>query len=279
MNDTQNLPGGAETERLRAFLESAPDELRDWAENQIAQLADSPTVADEFDDFDDDEELLQRPKSNSTAKKRPKPKSTAKKGGKKNRVNLILVTLLVAAVVIIVQQIGHPVANSPELPEGHPSIGAGAEVSVPAVDKETEKALLDRAHADPNDLEARKDLGKLYFDAGLYQDAITYFEQANQLAPNDVEVLLMLGVCQYSINDFDSAEQTWLQATKAAPEKAEPWYNLGFLYVAKTPPDYDAARKSWEKVIALEPNSELAASTKDHLGRLNAGISPSPTMR
>lgn len=269
VNDTQNLPGGTETERLRAFLESAPDELRDWAENQIAQLADSPTVADEFDDFGDDEELGQR----------PKPKPTAKKGGKKNRVNLILVTLLVAAVVIIVQQIGHPAANSPELPEGHPSIGAGAEVSVSAVDKETEKALLERVNADPNDIEARKDLGKLYFDAGLYQDAITYFEQARQLSPDDVEVLLMLGVSQYSINDFDSAEQTWLQATKAAPEKAEPWYNLGFLYVAKTPPDYDAARKSWEKVTALEPDSELAASAKDHLGRLNAGVSPSPSTR
>ena len=38
----------------------------------------------------------------------------------------------------------------------------------------------------PTDAKLRGDLGKLYYDSGLYQDAVGYFEQALEIAPDDV---------------------------------------------------------------------------------------------
>ena len=90
-------------------------------------------------------------------------------------------------------------------------------------------------------------------------------------------MLLSLGVAEYSTNDYDAAETHWKKAAQVHPEGAEPWYNLGFCYLAKTPPDYDSAEAAWNKVIELDPESEMAQSVKQHLASLHdSEESPTP---
>lgn len=286
---------------LRAFLATAPTELQSWADEQLAQLSGASERGDgdgadqakakgagsaprPSDDAVELEVLLPdyertvaegaaASSRKSASKPAPKPRS---------RINLVLLVLLIAAVVVIIQQAGAPTQTTQKLPENHPSIAASAQPSEIAeidqaipVDKQREAELKAAIEADPKNIDARQDLGEMYLTAALYQDAITYFQQVLDIEPNNVDALLAIGVAQYQTNLYDEAEASWLAASQQAPDTAEPWYNLGFLYMAMTPPQPEKANQCWEKVLAISPNSEMAAAVRDHQTRLNP--SPAPT--
>ena len=70
--------------------------------------------------------------------------------------------------------------------------------------------------------------------------------------------------------------------TELDPGVAEPWYNLGFLYMARTPPDAGRATECWNKVIEIAPDSDLAAGVRTHLSRIataspTAAVTATPT--
>jgi tetratricopeptide (TPR) repeat protein len=271
---------GADAAELKEFLASAPAELRGWANAQLASLDDPPPSAtvpakaaeddvvglEAFPEFSDDEPPVARPGA--------APKGQTKSAGGIGRVNLVLVALLAAAIVIIVQQVGR--SPTPETAAtANPAATAipSNATEYPALDEARETELKGQLETDPDNVGLLRDLGKLYFDSGLYQDAVIQFDKALQLAPDDVEVLLSLGVAEYSLNNYSAAEQHWLRATEVAPELPEPWYNLGFLYMAQTPPDYAGVERAWGKVVEIAPDSELAQTAAAHLERFRASSS------
>ena len=64
--------------------------------------------------------------------------------------------------------------------------------------------------------------------------------------------------------------------TELDPTTAEPWYNLGYLYMARTPPDEERAADCWNRVLQLAPDSQMAAAVQGHLGRMGSGATASP---
>ncbi|MDO4901747.1 tetratricopeptide repeat protein [Actinomyces sp.] len=200
-----------------------------------------------------------------------------------SRLNLALVALLAAAVVVIVQQAGRGDATSTALPEGHPSIAATAASSAVAamdeavpVDAAREEELKAQVEADPANIQARQELGVMYLKAVLYQDSITWLQQILDLDPDNLDALLTIGVAEYQSNQYEQAEAHWLRASEIDPDVAEPWYNLGFLYMARTPPDAERANQCWEKVLQLAPDSEMAANVRGHVGTMgSAAATPS----
>lgn len=278
-------PQGADAEQLKEYLASAPAGLQGWAQQQLATLDEpypaspaDPAAPDDdgvgveaFPEFADDQPPVRRP---GTATRTRQPRRAA---GGLSKVNLVLVALLAAAVVIIVQQMGlSSGGETVSTQDAAASAMAGTATEFPPLDQAAVAELETRIEANPTDAKLRGDLGKLYYDSGLYQDAVGYFEQALEIAPDDVEVLLSLGVTEYSLSDYDAAEQHWSRATEVAPDLAEPWYNLGFLYLAQTPPDYAAVERAWGKVVEVAPDSELAQTAAAHLERFRASTS-SPT--
>lgn len=282
-SDSPSHLAGADAAQLREFLASAPEDLRGWADEQAARLdAEATGVADTAAEGDDAVGLEAFPEfTDDDSPARP----AAKGGDRANRprggaskVNLILVALLAAAVVIIVQQAGRSTQPDMSASAGNQTTSVPTTATeFPPLDEARAAELKQQAEADPANAEPLRELGKLHFDSGLYQDAVDFFERALQLQPDDVEVLLSLGVAQYSLNNFDAAEQRWLRATEIAPTLPEPWYNLGFLYLAQTPPDYAGVEKAWGKVIEIAPDSDLAQTAAAHLERLRSPSStPSP---
>ena len=285
-------PAQPDAGELARFLASAPVGLKAWADEQLAALdiapetdpADGDAVgveefADDFDEIPNNAtgesgQDAEQPAGSPAARARPS-KPRAKSSAVGGKINLVLVALLVAAIVIIVQQTGitnRESASSQGAASGMPSgMSTFAQIDQARVDEL--KAQID---ADPSDAAARQQLAELYLDAALYQDAIEQLDQVLQITPDDLDALLAIGVAEFNLSQDEQAEQHWLRATQVAPAQAEPWYNLGFLYMAQTPPDYDKVEQAWGRVIELDPDSELAATARAHLERARAA-SPTPS--
>ncbi|MDP9801565.1 tetratricopeptide (TPR) repeat protein [Arcanobacterium wilhelmae] len=190
------------------------------------------------------------------------------------KLEIVLVVLLAICLVIIIRQSG---ANSSptSLPSGHPDIsqmqgnpaGAGsksASAGHQTLDEKKVEELKKKLEANPKDLQARKDFGKLYFDAGFYQDASGHFDGALEIEPNDMETLLIAGVAKFNVNDFDGAEKLWKKATEVDPSKPEPWFDLGYVYLMRKPVDEANLKAAWDKVLELAPNSDMAKDINEY---------------
>ena len=275
---------------LARFLESAPDDLKGWADEQLAQLgeqaeaAEDPDAvgleafADDFDDLSDedpDDSKSGRPRVSGKSKaSKAKANKDGKVGGVR-KITLVLVTLLTAAVVIIVQQSGLGGSDSSSAMGGGTSSAMPSDLSsYDQVDEEQINQLKEQIEADPENADLKQQLAEVYLSSGLYQDAIDQLGGVLQLVPDDLDALLAIGVAEFNLNQDDQAEQHWTRATEVAPDQVESWYNLGFLYMAQDPPDYDKVEQAWGKVIEIDPDSELAATAQAHLEQIRAA---SPT--
>ncbi|MDR1808179.1 MAG: hypothetical protein LBR33_09755 [Propionibacteriaceae bacterium] len=112
------------------------------------------------------------------------------------------------------------------------------------------------------------DTGLTSTDTDTAEDATARLaELADILAanPDDTDALLEQGVLLYEAGDLEGAGEAWLRVTAIDPAIAESWYNLGFYYLSTDPVDVDASRAAWEQVVALDPDSDLGTAAASHL--------------
>jgi len=175
--------------------------------------------------------------------------------------------LLVIAVVFLVFQMGNgstapdtsgtPTAQQTTAPSGAPS-------TVP-VDQTKVAALMKKITANPKDTASLLALGDIYFAAADYKNASTWEKKVLEVDPKNQVGLLAIGAAQFNLGNAVEAKKQWLTAVALNPKSAEGHYDLGFLYLSQTPPDKVNMTAEWNKVIAIDPTSELAKSVASHL--------------
>ncbi len=268
---------------LVEFLELSPRKVNLWA---AAQTAD---VDEAFALLSGPEQLLisasqraarvQSRLDETPARVSPTPvvpvASTAAATRKKRRNQMMwaIVPLLVIAVVFLVFQMGNsstapdPLATPTAQPNSAPS---GAPSTVP-VDSTKVAALMKKISANPKDTASLLALGDIYFAAADYKNASIWEQKALDDNPKNLAALLAIGAAQFNVGNNAEAKKHWLKAVALDPKSAEGHYDLGFLYLSQTPPDKVNMTAEWNKVIAIDPTSELAKSVASHLN------APAPT--
>ena len=150
------------------------------------------------------------------------------------------------------------------------SSSASANTRAAIVDDAKVNALKSVAEKEPDNAKPRIELGNLYFDAERYDDAITWYEQAVKLAPNDPNLSTDLGICYFYTNQPDKALARFDASLKINPKHVKTLLNLGIvLWSGKQ--DVAAARKAFEQVIAVDPNGPEAESAKKAIEMLKSG--------
>jgi cytochrome c-type biogenesis protein CcmH/NrfG len=152
---------------------------------------------------------------------------------------------------------------------------AQATSGAPTVDLAKVGGLMTRLQANPNDIDALLALGTEYYNGGDFETAGTWFDKVLAIDPKNIEALLAKGAVYFNLVDFANAEKTWKTVSVLAPDNVEVHYDMGFLALNQTPPDWTAVQEQWNRVIALDPNSDLAKTVKSHLDSL-AGSSMIP---
>lgn len=93
---------------------------------------------------------------------------------------------------------------------------------------------------------------------GEYQDARESFEEAVRINDAAPDGHFGLGMAYFHLREDSHAETAFTRVVEIRPRDAEPYKMLGELYYRMD--DFEQARRSWEKAVALEPaNAGLRA--------------------
>lgn len=103
---------------------------------------------------------------------------------------------------------------------------------------------------------AHADLGKVYYELGLYDQAIGEFKKGLELCPNFADVHHWLAISYREKGDYKEANLSFLRALEINPNYVEAYTNLGLLYFKGG--DMEKAVLAWERALSLDPENNMA---------------------
>jgi Tfp pilus assembly protein PilF len=167
-----------------------------------------------------------------------------------------------------------------------------------------ETEFLQTIQLEPNFSDSYKQLGRLYMEKKEYDKALTYLSESLKKAKltNPQMVRNWVALCQYQLGHFEAAELSWLKAldlredesirlnmalayldrgqfdkaTEALkkalehqPQFVPAHYHLALLYLKDK--DLENARRHFNEVVRLEPQSEQARSALEYMALIKPG--------
>ena len=142
--------------------------------------------------------------------------------------------------------------------------------AAPAVDEAKVGALMEKLAADPKDTVTLMALADEYYAGQQFAQAGDFLDKLLAIEPEHVQALLARGAVSFNLGKLDEAEATWAKVVVIDPKNVEAHYDLGFLYLNSATPDWAGVQREWNKVIQLDPTSDLAQTVKKHLDSLAA---------
>ncbi|MBU0653864.1 MAG: tetratricopeptide repeat protein [Gammaproteobacteria bacterium] len=106
--------------------------------------------------------------------------------------------------------------------------------------------------------------GQLLHDKGKYQDAITSYDQAIGVKPDDFDALYSRSLSMERLGNFEAAEKDLRTLVKLQPDNATVLNALGYMLVVNTK-RYDEAEKLISKALEIRPSD---AAIMDSMGWL-----------
>jgi len=175
--------------------------------------------------------------------------------------------LIVGWILGAQDQSGRPPV-APPVAEGQPQTESAG--SAPRVlDENKVQALRSIVEKDPKNVQARVELGNLYFDAERYDQAIKWYEDTLKLNPRDPDVSTDLGISYYYSNQPDRALAQFEESLKANPKHTKTMLNIGIVR-AFGKQDLPGAIAIWQKLLELAPSSPEGEAARRALDSLKA---------
>ncbi len=160
------------------------------------------------------------------------------------------------------------------LPEGHPPIegmgaGGGAGASgdphagmppgaMPEGIMEKLGDLKERVEKDPQDTDALKELGHMYYDIQRADQAIEYYERYLAIIPDDALVHTDIGAMYFQKGDMGHASEHFTTAMSLDPALPEPVFNYALVFLANG--DYDGAISTLQKAKTIATDGMMKDS-------------------
>lgn len=121
-----------------------------------------------------------------------------------------------------------------------------------------------RIAQNPNDADAVVGLASAYFELKQFNEAIIYYKKALVLKPGDADIYNELGLCYHYTNNAKEAVRYLEEGIQKNPYHQRIWLTKGFVQ-AYGMGDLEAARGSWEKAAALNPESQIGKAASEYL--------------
>jgi len=124
----------------------------------------------------------------------------------------------------------------------------------------------------PDDGAAWTRIANLYQDAQMYPQAVSFYEKAVSLLPNDPNVLTDLGYCYRAVGNPQKALDAFERAEKADPKHWQSVYNQVVVYGMDLH-QQEAAEAALRRLEAVNPQAPGLADLKQAVEQGKAGRS------
>lgn len=125
------------------------------------------------------------------------------------------------------------------------------------------EAYLEAVKLDSLHVGARLNLGAVYVDKGYSEAAIAALETAQRLDPANPMVYTNLGSTYYWLQRYSEAVDMYLAALALDPNYIEAHFNLAVAFADAQ--IFDEAIREWRKVIELAPEGEASKTSSDNI--------------
>jgi len=140
--------------------------------------------------------------------------------------------------------------------------------------KEYQKALTDYDRAiqlDPQDADAYYNRGLVYYNLKEYQKAIADYDRALQLNPQHVGAYYNRGLVYDDLKEYQKAISDYDRVIQLAPQDADTYNNRGNAY--RELKEYQKAISDYDRALQRAPNYTLAKDNRELAYRLLRGKS------
>lgn len=162
-----------------------------------------------------------------------------------------------------------PAAPAPAVAQTAAAPASPQQNTPPPLDAARAAELEKQASAEPTNVAVRTELGNLYFDAERLDQAIPWYEAANKLDPKNVSVSTDLAVAYYYTQQVDRALAQIDRSLAVDPRHLKTLLNQGIIR-AFGKQDLAGAAESWQRVVAIAPDSEEGRRAKQGLDGLSS---------
>jgi tetratricopeptide (TPR) repeat protein len=104
---------------------------------------------------------------------------------------------------------------------------------------------------DPSSYEINLRLGWLYYNAGRFDESVTYYTRAQQLKPYSEEARFGLILPKVALGRWDEVIDLYNKILEIHPNNTIAMYRLGLIYYERK--NYDKALSLFQKVVDLYP--------------------------
>jgi cytochrome c-type biogenesis protein CcmH/NrfG len=159
------------------------------------------------------------------------------------------------------------------LPPDHPPISASGDGQPDPQQMIAQvQTAIAKARNNPRDFDAQITAAKLEYQVQRYDETVEFLLKANQIKPDDYEVLAMLGEANMEGAHYDQAE-TWYKAALAKkPGDVSILASLAFMHLQKG--DAKDAEKAIANLEKVDPSNQDLPQFRDKLASLKSGEKP-----
>jgi tetratricopeptide (TPR) repeat protein len=126
----------------------------------------------------------------------------------------------------------------------------------------------------PNDLEALRGVGNIYYDFEEYAKAIDYYQKYLALSPEDANVRTDLGTMYLYTNDTDRAIAEYQKVIAQKPEFFQAYFNMGIAYQERG--ESDKAQQALTQAKALTADKNIQTRIDQVIAQFGGTASPTP---
>ena len=153
-----------------------------------------------------------------------------------------------------------------ETPESESPGEVTEEMKITVESQQLIAGAIQKTEHDPLDLEAWRELGNAYFDADMPTKAISAYNQALAIKPDDTNILNDQGAMYRQSGDFARALANFEKARQVDPYNLESIYNSGYV-LAFDLNQIDRAIIMWRSYLALDKISETSRQVQSFIER------------
>jgi cytochrome c-type biogenesis protein CcmH/NrfG len=202
---------------------------------------------------------------NTTTEKKIQPAAKAKSLNKAKTLTIVAVGIGVGVVILIFSGLLNSIIVPGNSAASTPNTNQSSGVDLSSMKKINELESIIKNN--PKDESTILELAHLKNDAGMFEQAIINYKQYLSLAPKDADARIDMGICYYSLQNYDAAISEMEEALKYNPKHQIGLLNLGIVNLAAG--KMEKSQEWLKKAIEIDPNSEYGKKAQELLSSHN----------